>query len=41
MTIGDIYKGIIPFVLLQILGLFFVFEFPALVTWLPFVAYGN
>ena len=41
VTIGDIYKGVIPFVLLQILGLFIVFEFPALVTWLPSVAYGN
>ena len=41
VTIGDIYKGVIPFVLLQILGLFIVFEFPAIVTWLPSVAYGN
>jgi len=41
VTIGDIYKGVIPFVLLQLLGLFIVFEFPALVTWLPSVAYGN
>ena len=41
VTIVDIYKGVVPFVLLQILGLFIVFEFPALVTWLPSVAYGN
>ncbi len=41
VTIADIYKGVIPFVLLQLLGLFIVFEFPALVTWLPSVAYGN
>jgi tripartite ATP-independent transporter DctM subunit len=41
VTIGDIYKGVIPFVLLQLLGLFIVFEFPALVTWLPSVAYGG
>ncbi|SMX23999.1 TRAP transporter large permease [Boseongicola aestuarii] len=41
VTIAHIYKGVIPFVLLQILGLFIVFEFPALVTWLPSVAYGN
>jgi TRAP-type mannitol/chloroaromatic compound transport system permease large subunit len=41
VTIGDIYKGVIPFVLLQLLGLFIVFEFPWLVTWLPSVAYGN
>lgn len=41
VTIAHIYKGVIPFVLLQILGLFIVFEFPSLVTWLPSVAYGN
>ncbi len=41
VTIGDIYRGVIPFVLLQLLGLFIVFQFPALVTWLPSVAYGN
>ena len=41
VTIAHIYKGVIPFVLLQLLGLFIVFEFPALVTWLPSVAYGN
>ena len=41
VTIMDIYKGVIPFVMLQILGLFIVFEFPWLVTWLPSVAYGN
>ncbi|MEL6683013.1 MAG: TRAP transporter large permease subunit [Pseudomonadota bacterium] len=41
VTLGHIYRGIIPFVILQLLGLFIVFEFPALTTWLPSVAYGN
>ncbi|MEJ6396508.1 TRAP transporter large permease [Yoonia sp. 208BN28-4] len=41
VTIGHIYRGVIPFVLLQLLGLFIVFQFPWLVTWLPAVAYGN
>ncbi|MEJ6394806.1 TRAP transporter large permease subunit [Gymnodinialimonas sp. 2305UL16-5] len=41
VTIGDIYKGVIPFVMLQLTGLFIVFEFPWLVTWLPSVAYGG
>ena len=41
VTLMHIYKGVIPFVLLQILGLFIVFQVPALVTWLPSVAYGN
>ncbi len=35
----DIYKGIIPFVLLQLTGLALVFFWPALATWLPSVAY--
>ncbi|QPH53419.1 TRAP transporter large permease [Pontivivens ytuae] len=41
ISLGHIYRGIIPFVALQLLGLFIVFEFPTLVTWLPSVAYGN
>jgi tripartite ATP-independent transporter DctM subunit len=41
VTLGHIYKGVIPFVLLQITGLFIVFYFPNLVTWLPSVAYGG
>jgi hypothetical protein len=28
-------------VMLQLLGLFIVFQFPGLTTWLPAVAYGN
>ncbi|MGB0497614.1 MAG: TRAP transporter large permease [Rubricella sp.] len=40
VTLGHIYRGVVPFVLLQLTGLFIVFEFPALVTWLPSVAYG-
>ncbi|WP_018996444.1 TRAP transporter large permease [Hirschia maritima] len=41
VTLGDIYKGIIPFVLLQLLGLIIVFMFPQITTWLPAVTYGN
>ncbi len=41
ITIGHIYRGIIPFVGLQLLGLVIVFVFPALTTWLPALAYGN
>ena len=41
ITLGHIYKGVIPFVLLQILGLAIVFYFPELTTWLPAVAYGK
>ena len=35
VTTGDIYRGVIPFILLQPLGLLMVFTFPALALWLP------
>lgn len=35
----DIYKGVIPFVILQLTGLAVVFLFPELATWLPSVAF--
>ncbi len=35
LTLGDIYKGIIPFTLLQLTGLLLCLLFPALVLWLP------
>jgi tripartite ATP-independent transporter DctM subunit len=38
---GQIYKGIIPFVLLQLLGLGLVVVFPELATWLPSVVFGD
>ncbi|MEQ8709618.1 MAG: TRAP transporter large permease subunit [Rhodospirillales bacterium] len=41
VTLGHIYKGIIPFVMLQLLGLAIVFMIPELTTWLPAIAYGN
>ncbi|MGB3409513.1 MAG: TRAP transporter large permease subunit [Jannaschia sp.] len=41
VNLGHIYRGVIPFVLLQLTGLAIVFVFPALTTWLPSVAYGN
>ena len=34
-----IYRGIVPFVLLQLTGLMLVFFWPSLATWLPSVAY--
>lgn len=41
ISLSYIYKGVIPFVILQIIGLMIVWEFPSIVTWLPSVAYGN
>ena len=41
ITTGHIYRGIIPFVIFQLIGLLVVVFFPALVTWLPKVIFGN
>jgi tripartite ATP-independent transporter DctM subunit len=41
VTLGHIYKGVVPFVLLQLIGLAIVFYWPELTTWLPAKAYGN
>jgi tripartite ATP-independent transporter DctM subunit len=38
---GHIYKGIIPFVILQLIGLLLVVFFPQLATWLPRVLLGS
>lgn len=35
MELGHIYRGIIPFVILQVIGLVLIIVFPELVTWLP------
>jgi len=35
MQMGHIYRGIIPFVLLQLLGLVLMIFFPGIITWLP------
>jgi TRAP-type mannitol/chloroaromatic compound transport system permease large subunit len=35
ITTGDIYRGIIPFVMMQLLALVLVFLFPQLALWLP------
>ena len=41
IKLTDIYKGVIPFILLQLVGLAIVILFPALTTWLPAMVYGN
>lgn len=41
VSLIDIYKGVLPFILLQLIGLVVVFMFPEIVTWLPSVAYAN
>lgn len=41
ITTGHIYRGIIPFVIVQLIGLAVVAFFPALATWLPKLVYGD
>jgi TRAP-type mannitol/chloroaromatic compound transport system permease large subunit len=35
VTTGQIYRGIIPFVAIQLLGMLAVIAFPQLALWLP------
>jgi tripartite ATP-independent transporter DctM subunit len=39
VQLKEIYRGVAPFILLQLVGLALIFWFPSLVTWLPSVAY--
>ena len=41
VTTADIYRGAIPFVLLQLLMLFVLTMWPGLATWLPKIVYTN
>ena len=39
IPVMTIYRGVVPFIVLQLLGLWLIFNWPALVTWLPAQAY--
>ena len=41
ISMGDIYRSITPFVLLQLTGLALAFAFPSLVLWLPRLVLGG
>ncbi|MFK7890359.1 MAG: TRAP transporter large permease subunit [Granulosicoccus sp.] len=41
ITLQDIYRSIVPFVLVMILGLAIVMKFPGIALWLPAVVYGT
>lgn len=41
VKLTDIYKGVVPFIILQLIGLTIVLAAPSLVTWLPAAVYGN
>lgn len=40
VKITEIYRGVLPFIVLQLTALMVLILFPAIVTWLPAVAYG-
>jgi TRAP-type mannitol/chloroaromatic compound transport system permease large subunit len=40
VKLTDIYKGVFPFIILQLIALTLVFVFPDLVTWLPAKVYA-
>jgi TRAP-type mannitol/chloroaromatic compound transport system permease large subunit len=37
----DIYRGVFPFVMIQILALVIIWYLPKVVTWLPSLIYGQ
>ena len=41
VTLADIYRSIIPFVMVMILGLALVMAFPEIALWLPSLYYGK
>jgi len=41
INVKHIYKGVAPFIALQLLGLALIYNYPKIVTWLPSIAYGN
>jgi tripartite ATP-independent transporter DctM subunit len=40
ITLGDMYRGVIPFIVIELLVLALVFFFPALALWLPELVFG-
>ncbi len=41
VRLSTIYRGVLPFILLQIIGLMLIFKWPAIALWLPSVSYGG
>ena len=41
ITTGQIYRGIIPFIIIQLIGLTLIILFPEMSTWLPRVLIGE
>lgn len=40
IEVGTIYRGVVPFIVIQLLGMLLIFNWEPLVTWLPSKAYG-
>lgn len=40
IEVTTIYRGVVPFIALQLLGMIIIFNWDAIVTWLPAQAYG-
>jgi TRAP-type mannitol/chloroaromatic compound transport system permease large subunit len=40
VSTGDIYRGVIPFILFQLIGLVIIVLVPTLATWLPKLMFG-
>ena len=40
IDVVTIYRGVLPFIVLQLIGMLVIFNFAGLVTWLPAQAYG-
>ncbi|HCH24049.1 MAG TPA: C4-dicarboxylate ABC transporter [Oceanospirillaceae bacterium] len=41
VKLTDIYKGVVPFIILQLIGMFTLLMWPQISLWLPAVAYGT
>ncbi|MDP6190499.1 MAG: TRAP transporter large permease subunit, partial [Gammaproteobacteria bacterium] len=41
VKLTDIYKGVVPFIALQVTGMLILLSWPQISLWLPAVAYGN
>ncbi len=40
-TMGDVYRGILPFVAIQLVGLALMVIYPQIITWLPDLVFGR
>ena len=40
IQVTTIYRGVVPFIVLQVIGMLIIFNWQAVVTWLPAQAYG-